>query len=261
MRDVQHVEVGVVLEDGATNLGELVARQPEAVEAVQVLQLLAEDGPDPVLPEVEGPELGERVDVLGDGVQVVVVESEVLQERTAGQEARGEEGEPVVVQGEGGEGGQAGQGGGGQLRQLVVGEQQDVEVDQVAEGVVGDVGQVIVLEVEDLEVVLLGQGPALQFGESVVAEVQGHQLGQTGEYSVREQVTGDVVVGHVEQQEVLHPGEQVSREEGEGVVLEEELLEAGGLLEDGGGESRQVVVGDVQQGEGGQAAQRVVRED
>ena len=74
-------------------------------------------------------------------------------------------------------------------------------------------------------------------------------------------MTGDVVVGHVEQQEVLHPGEQVSREEGEGVVLEEELLEAGGLLEDGGREGGQVVVGDVQQGEGGKADQGVVRED
>ena len=31
--------------------------------------------------------------------------------------------------------------------------------------------------------------------------------------------------------------------------------------EDGGGEGGEVVVGDVQQGEGGQAAQRVVRED
>ena len=178
MGDVEDVEICIVLEGCPSDLTQLVSGQAKAVEAGEVLQLLAEDGPDPVLPEVEGPQLGQSVDVLRDGVQVVVVEGEVLQQRTAGEEAGREDGQSVVVHGEGGQRGQAGQGGGRQLRQLVVREQEDVEVDEVTEGVVGNVGDVVVLEVQYLEVVLLSQCPPLQFGESVVAEVQRHQFRQ-----------------------------------------------------------------------------------
>ena len=214
--------------------------------------------PDPVLPQVEGPQLGETGDVLRDGVQVVVVEGQVLQQRRALQQAGGQEGQAIVVQGEGGEGGEAGEGGGRQLSQLVVGEQEDVQVDQVAEAVVGDVGQAVVLEVQDLEVVLLGQCPPLQLGEAVVAEVEGHQFVETSKYSVRQEVTGDVIVRHVQQQQVFQPSEQITREQGEGVVLEEELLQAGGLPEDGGREGGQIVVGNIQEGERQQSGQRVV---
>ena len=178
MGDVEDVEICIVLEGCASDLTQLVSGQAKAVEAGEVLQLLAEDGPDPVLPEVESPQLGQSVDVLRDGVQVVVVESEVLQQRTAGEEAGREDGQSVVVHGQGGQRGQAGQGGDRQLRQLVVREQEDVEVDEVTEGVVGNVGDVVVLEVQYLEVVLLSQCPPLQFGESVVAEVQRHQFRQ-----------------------------------------------------------------------------------
>ena len=184
MGNVQHVKVGVIFEHRAANFSELVACQTEAVEAVEVLQLVAQHGPDPVLAQVQGPQLGEAGDVLRDGVQVVVVEGEVLQERGALQEAGGEQGQPVVVQREGGERGEAGERGGRQLGQLVVRQQEDVEVDQGAEAVVGDVGQAVVLEVQDLEVVLPSQSSPLQLGEAVVAEVQGDQLGQPGEYSV-----------------------------------------------------------------------------
>ena len=225
---------------------------------MEVLQLVAQHRPDPVLAQVEGPQLGEGGDVLRDGVQVVVVEGEVLQQGGALEQAGGEEAQSVVVQREGGEGGEAGEGGGGQLRHLVVGQQQDVQVDQVAEAVVGDVGEVVVLQVQDLQVVLLGQGSPLQLGEAVVAEVQGNQLGQPSEDPVRQEVAGDVIVGHVEQQEVLQPSEQVPRQEGEGVVLQEQFLEAGALPEDGGGQGRQVVVGEIQQGERQQAEQGVV---
>ena len=156
------------------------------------------------------------------------------------------------------QGRETGQGGGGELCQLVVREQQDVEVDQVAEAVVGDVGQAVVLEVQDLEVVLLGQCPALQLGEAVVAEVQSNQFRQPAEYSVRQKVAGDVIVRDVEQEQVLQPGEQVAREEGQGVVLQEQLLQAGGFPEDGGGESGQIVVGNIQERERQQSGQRVV---
>ena len=179
MSDIEDVKVCVVFKDSAANLSQLVPCQAETIEAGEVLQLLAEDRPDPVLPEVEGPQLGQSVDVLRDCVQVVVVESEVLQQRTAGEEAGREDGQSVVVHGQGGQRGQAGQGGDRQLRQLVVREQEDMEVDEVTEGVVGNIGDVVVLEVQYLEVVLLSQCPPLQFGESVVAEVQRHQFRQS----------------------------------------------------------------------------------
>ena len=44
-------------------------------------------------------------------------------------------------------------------------------------------------------------------------------------------------------------------EQGQGVVLQEQFLQAGALPEEGGGEGRQVVVGEVQQGEGQEAGQ------
>ena len=47
---------------------------------------------------------------------------------------------------------------------------------------------------------------------------------------------------HVEQQQRLQASEQVAGQQGEGVVLQEQFLEAGGLPEDGGREGGQVVV-------------------
>jgi hypothetical protein len=46
--------------------------------------------------------------------------------------------------------------------------------------------------------------------------------------------------------------ELIISEEGEGVVLEEDLLEGGGLVEQGGGEGGQAVVRHVQQRQGPQ---------
>ena len=90
---------------------------------------------DSVLAKVQRPELVEAGNVAGDVVQVVVVEGEVLQHGTARKQPQGEDGQPVVVQGEGAEGGEAGQGVLGHLRQLVVGQEKDVEVDQGTEAV------------------------------------------------------------------------------------------------------------------------------
>ena len=60
-------------------------------------------------------------------------------------------------------------------------------------------------------------------------------------------MAGDVVAGDVEEQQVVEAGEEVGREEGERVVLEEQLLQVGALLEDGRGQGGQVVVGEVQE--------------
>ena len=46
-------------------------------------------------------------------------------------------------------------------------------------------------------------------------------------------MAGDVVAGDVEKEKVVQAGEEVGGEEGEGVVLDEELLQVGALLEDG----------------------------
>ena len=43
--------------------------------------------------------------------------------------------------------------------------------------------------------------------------------------------------------------ELIVGEEGEGVVLEEDLLKGGGLVEEGGGEGGEQVVGQIQQGQ------------
>ena len=61
---------------------------------------------------------------------------------------------------------------------------------------------------------------------------------------------------HVQQQQVFQPSEQIAREQGEGVVLEEELLQRGGLVEDGGGQGGQLVVREVQQRQPRQRLQR-----
>ena len=50
-----------------------------------------------------------------------------------------------------------------------------------------------------------------------------------------EEMAGDVVAGDVEEQQVVEAGEEVGREEGERVVLGEQLLQVGALLEDGRG--------------------------
>ena len=62
-------------------------------------------------------------------------------------------------------------------------------------------------------------------------------------------MAGDVVAGDVEEQQVVEAGEEVGREEGERVVLEEQLLQVGALLEDGGGQGGQVVVREVKVGQ------------
>ena len=59
---------------------------------------------------------------------------------------------------------------------------------------------------------------------------------------MREKMAGDVVAGDVEKEKVVQAGEEVGGEEGEGVVLDEELLQVGALLEDGGRQGSEVVV-------------------
>ena len=51
-----------------------------------------------------------------------------------------------------------------------------------------------------------------------------------------EEMAGDVIAGDVEEQQVVEAGEEVGREEGERVVLGEQLLQVGALLEDGRGQ-------------------------
>ena len=55
-------------------------------------------------------------------------------------------------------------------------------------------------------------------------------------------MAGDVVAGDVEKEKVVQAGEEVGGEEGEGVVLDEYLLQVGALLEDGGRQGSEVVV-------------------
>ena len=43
---------------------------------------------------------------------------------------------------------------------------------------------------------------------------------------MREKMAGDVVAGDVEKEKVVQAGEEVGGEKGEGVVLDEELLQA-----------------------------------
>ena len=59
---------------------------------------------------------------------------------------------------------------------------------------------------------------------------------------MREKMAGDVVAGDVEKEKVVQAGEEVGGEEGEGVVLDEDLLQVGALLEDGGRQGSEVVV-------------------
>ena len=84
-----------------------------------------------------------------------------------------------------------------------MGQQEDVEVDQGTEAVRFDICQIVMLEVQYLEVVLLGQDSAFQFGQGIVAEVKSYQLVEAGEDGVGEEVTGDVVVGDVQEKKVL----------------------------------------------------------
>ena len=62
-------------------------------------------------------------------------------------------------------------------------------------------------------------------------------------------MAGDVVAGDVEKEKVVQAGEEVGGEEGEGVVLDEDLLQVGALLEDGGRQGGEVVVRQVEMGE------------
>ena len=64
---------------------------------------------------------------------------------------------------------------------------------------------------------------------------------------MREKMAGDVVAGDVEK--VVQAGEEVGGEEGEGVVLDEQLLQVRALLEDGRRQGGQVVVRQVEMGE------------
>ena len=62
--------------------------ESQPVQTCEILQLLARHLADPVLPEVQRPQLVEAGDVAGDVVQVVVVKGEVLQHRGALEQAR-----------------------------------------------------------------------------------------------------------------------------------------------------------------------------
>ena len=55
-------------------------------------------------------------------------------------------------------------------------------------------------------------------------------------------MAGNVIARDVEEQEVVQAGEEVGGEEGEGVVLDEQLLQVGALLEDGGKQDGEIVV-------------------
>ena len=59
---------------------------------------------------------------------------------------------------------------------------------------------------------------------------------------MREKMAGNVIARDVEEQEVVQAGEEVGGEEGEGVVLDEQLLQVGALLEDGGKQDGEIVV-------------------
>ena len=111
------------------------------------------------------------------------------------------------------------------------------------------------LQVQDLEVVLLGEEAALQPGQAVVAEVQRHELLEPGEDILGEEVARDVIVRDVEQQQVIQAGEDLTGEQRQRVVLEIQLLESHGLMENGRGQRREAVVGKVQQRETGEAVQ------
>ena len=82
----------------------------------------------------------------------------------------------------------------------------------------------------------------MELGHGVVAEVEGDKLGERVKDLVGELVAGDVIARDVEEQEVVQAGEEVGGEEGEGVVLDEDLLQVGALLEDGGRQGGEVVV-------------------
>ena len=73
-------------------------------------------------------------------------------------------------------------------------------------------------------------------------------------------MAGDVVAGDVEKEKVVQAGEEVGGEEGEGVVLDEDLLQVGALLEDGGRQGGEVVVRQVEMGEQPKTGEREVGE-
>ena len=65
----------------------------------------------------------------------------------------------------------------------------------------------------------------------------------------------DVIVRDVEQQQVIQPGEDLTGEQRQRVVLEIKLLERHGLMENSRGQRRKAVVRNVQQREAGEAVQ------
>ena len=72
--------------------------ESQPVQTGEVLQLLTGHTTDPVLPEVQGPQLGQAGDVAGDVVQVVVVQGQVLQHGGALEQAGGQHSQSVVIQ-------------------------------------------------------------------------------------------------------------------------------------------------------------------
>ena len=94
-----------------------------------------------------------------------------------------------------------------------------------------------------------------------MGQVEGDQLGQRVEDLVGQQPAGDVVARDVEQQQVVEAGEEVGGEDGERVVVDEQLLQAARLLEQGGRQNGQVVVREVEGGEGPEVGQAGGGED
>ena len=116
------------------------------------------------------------------------------------------------------------------------------------------------LQIKDLEVVLLGEEAALKPGQAVVAEVERHELLEAGEDVLGEEVAGDVIVRDVEQQQVIQPREDLTGEQRQRVVLEIQLLESQGLVENGRRQRCEAVMGNIQQREAGEAVQGRGRE-
>ena len=87
-----------------------------------------------------------------------------------------------------------------------------MEVDEGAEAVIVNVGEVVVLKIENLKIVLRRQNSVLQLAERVEAQIQRHQLLQVREDVVGEEVAGDVIVRHVEEQELTETREEFTGE-------------------------------------------------
>ena len=135
--------------------------ESQPVQTGEVLQLLAGHTTNSVLPEVQGPQLGQAGDVAGDVVQVVVVQGQVLQHGGALEQARGKHSESVVIQRQRAQGTEADKRGRREVTEDIVGQEEDVEVDQRTKTPRLNACEAVVLEIEDLEVVLRGEETAL----------------------------------------------------------------------------------------------------